>query len=132
MRRLMKSSSWTRRLRRCSFSIVAIEPAREQVMDGSALGETLDAGVFVPREFAPKDRGAPAPMDALEGQELAGHEVARMGRHEVKKTGFGLGVAKGFERIEVVRRDVHSVKISRVSSRSSRMRRRRDASSARP
>ena len=71
-------------------------------------------------------------MSAGEREELAGHEVTGMRGHDVEKAGFCFGVAEGFESVEMGRSDVHSVRIPAVISRSSRTRRRRDASSERP
>src|ERR1700722_11841266 len=101
-------------------------------MDDTALRETLGTGVPRALDLAPEARGPLAPIGARRGEELARREVHRMCRDNVKKTGFGSGVAESFERIEMGGRDIHSVRISRVSSCSSRIRRRRDASSARP
>src|ERR1700678_3587971 len=101
-------------------------------MDDAALRKTL--GPRVPRalDLAPEAQRALAPTGASAVQKLARREVARMGRDNVKKTGLGAGVAESFEPSEMGGRHIHSVRISRVSSCSSRIRRRRDASSARP
>ena len=71
-------------------------------------------------------------MGVGEGEELARHKVAGMRRYDVEKAGFRFGVAEGFQGIEMGRCDVHSVRIPAVISRSSRTRRKRDASSERP
>src|ERR1700678_2401449 len=101
-------------------------------MDDAALRKTL--GPRVPRalDLAPEARRELAPMRASAVQKLERREVARMGRDNVKKTGCGGGVAESFERIEMGGRHIHRVRSSRVSSCWSRIRRRRDASSARP
>jgi len=70
-------------------------------MEDTALGEALGArmpGVF---DLAPEARCPLAPMRAGTGEKLAGREVARMRRYDVKKAGFGVGVAERFEGIEV-------------------------------
>src|SRR5580700_2196779 len=109
-----------------------IEPPRKQVMDRAALRETLGAGVPRTLDLAPEAGRPLAPMRPGTSKKLAGGEVARIGGYQVEETRFGLGVAEGLQSVEVCGHDVHRVRISCVSSRSSRMRRRRDASSARP
>ena len=111
---------------------LAIEAAGEEVVDRSALWKAFGSGVFPGVKFAPEGGRALAPMGAGEGEKLARHEVAGMRRHDVEKAGFCFGVAEGFESIEMGRCDVHSVRIPAVISRSSRTRRKRDASSERP
>src|SRR5580704_17375835 len=109
-----------------------IEPPREQVMQRAALRETLGAGVPQALDLAPEAGRPLAPMRSGASEKLAGGEVARIGGCQVEETRFGLGVAEGLQSVDVCGCDVHRVRISCVSSRSSRMRRRRDASSARP
>ena len=111
---------------------LAVEPAREQVIERSALWKAFRPGVFFSVEFVPEGGGSVAPMGGGEGEELARHKVAGMRGHNVEKAGFCLGVSERLESIEMGRGNVHSVRIPAVISRSSRTRRKRDASSERP
>jgi hypothetical protein len=70
-------------------------------------------------------------MGSGEGEELTRYEVTRMRRYDVEKPSFRFGITESFERSEMGRRDVHSARIPAVISRSSRTRRKRDASSER-
>ena len=108
-----------------------IEPPGEKVIDDTAHGIAPSPGVLLALHLVPKDRSPFAPMGAGEAEKLTRHKVARVGRNDVKKPRFFLGVAKGFQDVEMGRRDVHSVRIPAVRSWSFRMRRRRDASSGR-
>src|SRR5437660_542946 len=108
---------------------VAVELTCKDVIDHSVLGKTLGAGVFLGLEFGPKERCALAPVRAREGQKLPGHEVAGMRGHQIKEMGLLRRVAQGLERFHVRGEKSHKAKILAESSCSSRMRRRREASS---
>src|SRR5260221_1334802 len=108
-----------------------VEPSREEVINHAALGKALHASMSFGFELAPESGGPFAPMSAGEREELAGGEVTGVGCDNVEKVGFHFGVTEGFEGVEMSRCDVHSERIPAVSSRSSRMRRRREASSGR-
>src|SRR5580693_987189 len=69
-----------------------------EMVDRSALRKPLDAGVFLPFEFAPKDRGALPPVGTVEGKELPRHKVPGMGRYDIEKARFRLGIAETLER----------------------------------
>src|SRR5713226_9970440 len=109
-----------------------IEAAGEEVVDRPALRKAFGSGVFPGVKFGPEGGRALAPMGRGEGEELTRHKVAGMRRHDVEKAGFCFGVAEGLESIEMGTGDVHSLRIRAVISRSSRTRRKRDASSERP
>src|ERR1700722_4814343 len=111
---------------------LAIEPSREKVIDDAALWKALHTCMSFGFELAPESRGSLAPMSAGERKELAGGEVAGMRGNDVEKARFHFGVAESLESIEMGRGDIHSVRIRAVISRSSRTRRKRDASSERP
>src|SRR5216684_2913930 len=111
---------------------LAVETAREQVIDRSALWKAFGPGVFLGVKLVPEDGRALAPMGVGEREELTRHEVTRMRRYNVKKAGFRFGIAEGLQSLEIDRGDVHSVRIPAVISCSSRTRRKRDASSERP
>src|SRR6266851_4836978 len=100
---------------------LAVESAREQVIDRSALWKAFGPGMFLGLKLVPEGGSARAPMPSGEGEELT--------RHDVEKSSFGLGVAEGLQSVEMDTGDVHSVRIRAVISRSSRMRRKRDVSS---
>ncbi len=109
-----------------------VDSARKQVIHRSALRKAFCPGVFLGVKFAPEGVGSVAPMGGGEREELTCHEVAGMRGYDVEKAGFCLGVAEGLESIDMDRGDVHRLRIPAVISRSSRMRRKRDASSERP
>ena len=67
---------------------LAVQPAREEVIDLPAHWEGLGARMFFGVKFAPKSRRALAPMATSEGQELACNKVAGMRGHGVKKASF--------------------------------------------
>src|SRR3984885_14502018 len=108
-----------------------IEAAGEQVIYDAPLWKAFRTDVFEPFELAPEQGRALAPMSARKAEKLARQKVAGMGRDDIKKARFFFGVAKRLESVEMRRCNVHSVRIPAVISRSSRMRRRRDASSGR-
>ncbi len=110
---------------------LAVETAGEQVIDGSAFWKTFGPGVALGLKFVPEEGRALAPMGVGEGEKLACHKVAGMCRYDVEKAGLGFGVAESFQGIEMGGCNVHSVRIPAVISRSSRTRRKRDASSER-
>src|SRR5271157_4692464 len=110
---------------------LAVQPAREQVIDRPAFWKAFCPGVFLGVKFVPEGVGSVAPMGGGEGEELARHKVAGMRGYDIEKTGFHVGVAEGLESIDMGRGDVHSERIPAVISRSSRTRRKRDASSGR-
>src|SRR6266568_3479325 len=95
------------------------------------LGKALNAGMSPAFELVPKRCCAFAPMSASKREELACGEVTGMCGNDVEKLGLYLGVPKGLKSVEIDRCDVHSERIPAVSSRSSRMRRKRDESSER-
>ena len=70
-------------------------------------------------------------MSARESEKLTRQKVAGMGRDNIEKARFFFGVAERLQGVEMCRCNIHSVRIPAVISRSSRMRRRRDASSGR-
>src|SRR5258708_39557025 len=109
-----------------------VETAGEQVIDRSALWKAFGPGVTLGLKFVPGDGRALAPMGFGEGEKLTRHKVAGMRRYDVEKASLRFGVAESFQGIEVRRRNVHSVRIPAVISRSSRTRRKRDVSSERP
>src|SRR5271156_627221 len=110
---------------------LAVETAGEQVIDRSALGKAFGPGVTLSVKFVPEKGGALAPMGVGEGEKLSSNKVAGMCRYDVQKPGLRFGVAESFQGIEMCGCNVHSVRISAVISRSSRTRRKRDASSGR-
>src|ERR1700735_3828480 len=69
-----------------------------------------------------------APTGTCQVQELARNEVPGMRCDDIEETGFVLGVAEGFDGNDIVLCDLHRLRISAVSSRWSRTRRRRSAS----
>jgi hypothetical protein len=71
-------------------------------------------------------------MGSGEDEKLRCHKVAGVRRYDVERAGFCFGVAESLESIEVGMGGVHSVRIRTVIPRSSRARRKRDASSERP
>src|ERR1017187_3477389 len=111
---------------------LAVEPAGEQVIDRSALWKAFCPSVFLGVKFVPEGGRALPPVGTGEGEELTRNKVAGMRRYDVEKAGFCFGVAEGLESIEMDRGDVHSMRIRAVISRSSRTRRKREASSERP
>src|SRR5690349_24735890 len=70
-----------------------IEPSREEVIDNAAQGITFPLNVFLGLELVPIVRGALAPMSPGKAKELAGHEIAGLCGHDVKKTSYLRGVA---------------------------------------
>jgi len=100
--------------------------------DHATLRKALGTGVSRVLELVPKERRPLAPMSTGEREELTSGEVAGMRSDNIEKASFLSGIAEGFKRFEMGRCDVHSVRICAVISRSSRMRRKREASSARP
>ncbi len=111
---------------------LAVETAGKQMVDRSALWKAFGPGVTLGLKFVPEDGRALAPMGVSEGEKLACNKVAGMRRYDVEKASLRFGVAESFQRIEMGRRNVHSVRIPAVISRSSSTRRKRDASSERP
>src|SRR5271155_1082391 len=110
---------------------LAVKTPGEQVIDRSALGKAFGPGVLLGVKLVPEGVGAVAPVGGGEGEELTRYEVTRMRRYDVEKPSFRFGIAESFECCEVGRRDVHSVRIPAVISRSSSTRRKREASSER-
>src|SRR6266849_9743121 len=108
---------------------LAIEATGEEMVDRSALRKAFGSGVFPGVKFAPEGGRALAPMGTGEREKLASREVAGMRRHNVEKAGFCFRVAESLESIDMGGGDGHSVRIPAVISRSSRTRRKRDASS---
>jgi hypothetical protein len=90
---------------------LAIEPAGEQVVDDPALWEAFGAGVLLGVKLVPESGRALAPMGVGEGKVLTRHKVARMRRNDVEKASFRFGVAEGFQRVDMDRRDGHGVVI---------------------
>ena len=70
-------------------------------------------------------------MSTCKSEELTREKVAGMGRDDIEKARFFLGVAESLQSVEMGRSDVHSVRIPAVILRSSRILRRREASSGR-
>ncbi len=68
----------------------AVQPAREEMVNCSALRKALDAGMFLPLELAPEDRGALTPMGAMKREELSRPKITGMGRYDVQEARFGL------------------------------------------
>ena len=131
MRRWMNSISCSPTIANVLAVDLAVETAGEQVIDRSALWKAFGPGVVLGVKFVPEDGRALAPMGVGEGEKLTCHKVAGMRRYNVEKASLRFGVAESFQGIEMGRRDVHSVRIPAVISRSSRTRRKRDASSER-
>src|ERR1700730_14646794 len=71
-----------------------------------------------------KVRRSLAPLCASEGNELAGDKVAGVGGDDVEETGLAFRVAEGLNGGDVLFFDLHSVRISAVSSCCSSTRRR--------
>jgi hypothetical protein len=63
-----------------------------------------------------KVRGSLAPLCTSENNELAGDKVAGVGGDDVEEAGFAFGVAEGLNGGDVLFCDLHSVRISAVSS----------------
>jgi|SRR6516225_3957719 len=71
---------------------LAVQFAREHVIDLPVHWEVFGAGMFLRVEFVPKRGRALSPMATGESEELTCHKVARMCGYDVKKVSFGLGV----------------------------------------
>ena len=111
---------------------LAVKTPGEEVIDGSALWKAFGPGMFPGVKLGPEGIGSVAPMGVGKGEELTRNEVTRMRRDDVEKPRLGFGVSESFQGIEMGRRNVHSERIPAVISRSSRTRRKREASSERP
>ena len=110
---------------------LAVNPPREQMVSGAALGETIGTCVLGGLKFGPEERGSFAPARAGKAQELTGDEVSRMSGDEIQKTRFVFGVPESFERVDLCSREIHRERIFAVISLSSRTRRSREVSSRR-
>src|SRR5882762_2495716 len=98
---------------------LTVQPPRKQVVDDPALWERLGAGVVLGVKFVPETSRALPPMGVGEGQELTGHKVPRMCRHEVEKASFRFRVAESFQRVEMDTGNVHGIMIRAAFSNSS-------------
>ena len=108
---------------------VPVELASEDVVDDAVNGKTLGPSVLVGLEFRPKQRRAFAPMRAGKRQKVPGDEVPGMRGYEIEEVGLLRCVSEGLEGFDMGRGNGHRARILAVSSCSSSMRRRREASS---
>src|SRR6266481_5528809 len=90
---------------------LAVQPAREHVIDVAALWEVFCACVFLGMKFAPEGGRALAPMATGEGEELTCRKVAGMRGHKVEKASFDFCVTESLQGFEARRFDVHKSRI---------------------
>ena len=83
------------------------------MIDRSAFWKTFGPSVALGLKFVPEEGRALAPKGVGEGEKLACHKVAGMCRYDVEKASLRFGVAESLQRIEMGRRNVHSVRIPR-------------------
>src|SRR5438445_12750415 len=83
------------------------------------------------KEFLGEGHALVAALGSRELQKLARGEVPGMCGHEVEKASLVFGVAEAAEVGETEFREVHRLKMTAFNSRSSRMRRKRSASTGR-
>src|SRR5260370_26791545 len=86
---------------------LAVQPAREYVIDLAALWEAFCPGVFLGMKFAPEGGRALTPMARAEGKELTCYKVAGICRYDAKKTGFGFCVTHRFPPLPLPRLYLH-------------------------
>src|SRR5260370_34879861 len=86
---------------------LAVQPAREYVIDLAALWEAFCPGVFLGMKFAPEGGRALTPMARGEGKELTCYKVAGICGYDAKKTGLGFCVTDGFQSFDLRRLYVH-------------------------
>src|ERR1700694_3693522 len=98
------------------FAYVPVEPFGEKTVDTAYAWVLAPGSVSAALDLLGKVRGSLAPLCAGEGNELAGDKVAGVGGDDVEKAGFAFGVAEGLNGGDVLFCDLHSVKISAVSS----------------
>src|ERR1700683_1296032 len=110
-------------------SEVPVELGGENVGDHAVCGKIFAPGVFVGVEFGPEGRSALALVRAGERQKLPGQKVPGMRGHEIEEVGLLRRVSEGLEGLDMSRGNGHRERILAVSPWSSRMRRRREASS---
>src|SRR5690348_11594595 len=90
---------------------LAVQPAREDVIDLPVHWEVFGARVFLRVQLVPEGGRPLAPMATGESEELACPKVAGMGGYDVKKVSFGLAVTQGLQRFEVRRFDARKDRI---------------------
>src|SRR5262249_5319561 len=99
------------------------------VIDETVGWKALGPRVFPRFELGPELCGALAPVRTRKGEKLPGPEVTGMGRDEVQKVCFLLGVTEGLKGLQMRGGQAHRARILAVRCCWSRMRRRRAASS---
>src|ERR1700730_1914213 len=98
------------------FADFPVEPFGEKMVDTAYAWVLAPGSMFAALDLLGKVRGSLAPLCTSEGNELAGDKVAGMGGDDVEETGFAFGVAEGLNGGDVLFWDLHSVRISAVSS----------------
>jgi hypothetical protein len=108
---------------------VPIQLSGEQVIHDAMLRKAFGPGMFVGLKFCPEERRTLSPMRPGKAQKMTRHEVAGVRSDEIEKMRLFRCIAERLKRFDMRGGDRHSVRILAVSSCSSRMRRRREASS---
>src|SRR6267378_3127993 len=108
---------------------LGVELAGVQVIDAPIAPVFAHRGVPLGDELLRQRMSPIAALGIDKGQELAGREVPGMHGHDIEETCLGLGITKRSQSLDLALRNVHSERISAVSSRSLKTRRTCDASS---
>src|ERR1700730_15484615 len=106
------------------FANFPIELFGEEMVDTAHAWVLAPGSMSAALDLLGKVSGSLAPLCASEGKELAGDKVAGVGGDDVEKAGFAFSVAEGLDGGDVLFCDLHSVRISAVSSCCSSTRRR--------